>query len=98
MRIKIIDTGGTLSAHVRTLALELVDSSILDVVLGLGYLGVRVTWLLGLQFGLLEGVHAFDLVDSLSSRDQTPEDSVITAIQRGERIQSNDKLGAYLPF
>lgn len=67
MRVKIVDTGGTLAAHVRTLALELVDSSIFNVVLGLGCLGVRVTRLLCLQFGLLEGVHALDLVDGLST-------------------------------
>ena len=67
LRVEIIHTGGTLSAHIRTLALKLVDSRILNVVLGLGYLGIRVTRLLGLQFGLLEGVHALDLVDSLSS-------------------------------
>ena len=67
LRVKIVHTGGTLAAHVRTLALELVDSSIFNVVLGLGGLGIRVTRLLCLQFGLLEGVHALDLVDGLSA-------------------------------
>jgi hypothetical protein len=67
LRVKIIHTGGTLAAHIGTLALEFVYSSIFNVVLGLGCLGIRVTRLLGLQFGLLEGVHALDLVDSLSS-------------------------------
>ena len=67
LRVKIIHSGGTLSTHVRALALELVDSSILNVVLGLGCLDIRVTRLLGLQFCLLEGVHALDLVDSLLS-------------------------------
>ena len=67
LRVKIIDSGGTLSTHVRALALELVDSSILNVVLGLGCLDIRVTRLLGLQFCLLERIHALDLVDSLLS-------------------------------